>query len=72
MANQKNYIWSYIEFNSPKRQATKKYFEKDFFKLLNNSAYGKFIKRTNVEVVRDIKRANQSHSLLALTSLVKM
>ena len=38
-------------------------FEKDFFKLLNNSVYGKFIesvrKRTNVEVVRDIKRANK-------------
>ena len=54
---------SYIEFNSLKRQAAKTDFEKDFFKLLNNSVYGKFIesvrKRTNVEVVRDIKRAKK-------------
>ena len=61
VANQKNYMSSYIEFNSLKRQAAKTDFEKDFFKLLNNSVYGKFIesvrKRTNVEVVRDIKRA---------------
>ena len=63
VANQKNYMSSYIEFNSLKRQAAKTDFEKDFFKLLNNSVYGKFIesvrKRTNVEVVRDIKRANK-------------
>ena len=63
VANQKNYMSSYIEFNSLKRQAAKTDFEKDFFKLLNNSVYGKFIesvrKRTNVEVVRDIKRAKK-------------
>ena len=63
VANQKNYMSSYIEFNSLKRQAAKTDFEKDFFKLLNNSVSGKFIesvrKRTNLEVVRDIKRANK-------------
>ena len=63
VANQKNYMSSYIEINSLKRQAAKTDFEKDFFKLLNNSVYGKFIesvrKRTNVEVVRDIKRAKK-------------
>ena len=55
---------SYIEFNSLKIQASKTDFEKDFFKLLNNSVYGKFIERTIVEVVRDIKRANKLTSKL--------
>lgn len=43
VAEQSNFMQPYIEFNSTKRQASKSKFEQDFFKLANNSVYGKFI-----------------------------
>lgn len=62
-ADQSNFVKSYIDFNSSKRQAAKSDFEKDLFKLFNNSIYGKFIesvrKRTNVNAVRDEKSATK-------------
>ena len=38
---QANFLKPFIEFNTEKRKNAKKYFEKDLFKLMNNSAYGK-------------------------------
>ena len=37
VAEQSNFMQSYIDFNSAKRQASKSKFEQDFFKLANNS-----------------------------------
>ena len=63
VADQSDFMSSYIEFNSLKRQAATTDFEKDFFKILNNAVFGKFIesvrKRTNVDVVKDPTRASK-------------
>ena len=53
----------FINFNSEKRQQATSDFERDFFKLMNNSCYGKLIedvrKRTRVDVVNSKIRANK-------------
>ena len=62
-ADQTDFVTPYIKFNSTKRQNAKSDFEKDFFKLANNSIYGKFIEslrnRTNVDIVKDEKSAKR-------------
>ena len=62
-AEQSDFMSSYINFNSIKRQAATSDFEKEFFKLLNNAVFGKFIesvrKRTNVDIVKDDKKAKK-------------
>ena len=62
-ADQSDFVTPYINFNSAKRQEAKSDFEKDFFKLANNSIYGKFIEslrnRTNVDIVKDEKTAKR-------------
>ena len=54
------WLKSYINFNTDKRKAATSNFEKDFFKLMSNSVYGKSMesirKRVNVELVNNPKR----------------
>ena len=60
---QSPWLAEYINFNTEKRKAATSSFEKDFFKLLNNSIYGKTIenlrKRRNIELCNQEIRAEK-------------
>ena len=56
----------YIDFNTQNRTQAKNLFEKDFFKFMNNSVFGKTVKNIRRQV--DVRLVADINKLLKLTS----
>ena len=74
---QSKWLESYISFNTQKRNKAKNDFERDFFKLLVNAAFGKFLEnvrnRLDLELLKkdNIKKIINQQSKLTFNGIQK-
>ena len=74
---QSRWLKKYISFNTQKRNKAKNDFEKDFFKLLVNAAFGKFLENVRnhlgLEIIKkcDIKKIIKKQSMLTFSGIQK-
>ena len=74
---QSRWLEGYMSFDTQKRNKAKNDFEKDFFKLLVNAAFGKFLEnirnRLNLELIKkdNIKKIVDQQSKLTFNGIQK-
>ena len=65
---QENWMEPFIRFNTEERKKAKSNFEKGFFKLMNNSVFGKTMENLRNRVTVELVRGDDEKKLRKLTS----